>query len=147
GEPGDHVMDQAIAQSAPHVGPLGKGHYRNRRAVLRWVTVHCVRLAHGRFGARRGLWRSALHPDRSPELPYRPVIQALRFEQPDQRSQMLLAVAESTAGGQRLQKALVSVPVERRELEPPLEMTEDLLPRAALDQPFQHGGMSAAEAT
>src|SRR5215813_9459910 len=60
---------------------------------------------------------------------------------------MLLAVPESAASGQRLQKTLVSVTIERRELEPPLEMTEDLLPRAAFDQPFQHGGMSAAEAT
>ncbi len=60
---------------------------------------------------------------------------------------MLLAVTDAAAPGERIEKRLVDAPVERRQLQPRLQMRKDLVAGQAANEMLQDRRVAAAEAT
>jgi hypothetical protein len=58
---------------------------------------------------------------------------------------MLLAFADAPVPGKRLQKGFVHLPIERRQLQPFLQVPEQLELWRALDELLQQGGATPAE--
>ena len=73
------------------------------------------------------------------------MIKALGFELPRRRRQMFLALPDAAAPRQCAQQALVDAPVERREFEPLLQISEQFVAGRASGEALQNGGMAAAE--
>ena len=104
----------------------------------------------GRGGAATARHRArgrvgSLRSGRPPRVADRRAIEALGLEQPGRRRQVLLAFADPAAPGERGQQDLVDAPVERRELQPLLQIAERLVVRSAPDEMLQQRGMAAAE--
>ena len=59
---------------------------------------------------------------------------------------MLLAFANAAAPGERVQQELVDTLVERRELEPLLQISEHLVAGRGCGEMLQQGGVAAAKA-
>ena len=134
GKPGDHVVGEAAGRAA-----MGR---RSRRSVRQTASPQWMRGAAQRStlsgapsGAARAR-RSSPGPSRAPSpcaLAARQIsrmaraIEALGLEQSRRRRQMLLSLPDAAAPGERVQKNLVDALVERRELEPFLQISEHLL--------------------
>ena len=113
-------------------GPVDERHHRDRGAARR--SHDDVGAAAARCGASAAERRpgpaaqlSACALRCPPRVANRRAIEALGLEQPGRRRQMLLALADAAAPGERVQQDLVHAPVERRKLEPLLQIPERLV--------------------
>ena len=88
-----------------------------------------------------------LRPGCAPCVANRRAIEALRFEQAFGRRQMLLALPNVAAPGQRGQQDFVDMPVEGRNLQPPFQIGKCLVIANAFDEMLQQSGLTAAEAS
>lgn len=93
------------------------------------------------------LRRTFLCPGRPPHVANWRAVEALGLELAGCRRQMLLALANSTVPGQRVQQGPVNPPVEWSEPEPLFQMVKNLVIRRAADEVLQQGGVAAAKTT
>ena len=129
GEPGDHVVGETVGRSAADIGRGGsvdERHHRDRGAARRdrcgcrsvppaaaAAAGAAATLRRDRAAATVCAVRPACAPDASRSGAW---IETLGLEQPGRRRQMLLALANAAAPGERVQQGLVDAPVERRQL-------------------------------
>lgn len=137
----DHIMREAISRpsrDARASGLAGEGHHRDGCPAR--LDQHAFSA-----GAARGLYRHgrgctglreavSLGPGGAPRLAKGPVIEPLGLEQTGARRELLLALANAAAPRKRCQQRLMRALVERRELQPFLQILEDRIARAAADE-------------
>ena len=136
GEPGDHVVGEAVGEpagSAVAALTIDERHHRDGGAAGCSCDDGIGRLA-ACCGRRRQSGVSDLRPNcRLVRWLIRhasrigAAVEAFGLEQPGRRREMLLALADTAAPGKRVQKEFVDAPVKRRELEPLLQIAERLV--------------------
>ena len=102
-------------------------------------------VAVGRRGRRR-YGSDSTGPGRPPPVPNGSAVEALALEQPARRRQVLLSLPDSAAPGERVQESLVHAHVERRQLEPLLQMFEHLVAGRGRCEALQQDGVATAKA-
>ena len=150
GEPRDHVVGEGVggpAAGASRSGPVDERHHRDGGAARRRgddvLTAAARRRGRRRSHATRRV--RGLRPGRPPCVVNRRAIETFGLEQSRGRRHVLLAFADRAAPRERGQQDLVDAPIERGELEPPLDVSERLVIGNALDEMLQQGGVTAAE--
>ena len=103
--------------------------------------------------SRSGAWRTSdgdgsdrTGPGGPPPVPNGRAIEALVLEQPARRRQVLLSLPNSAAPSERVQESLVDAQVERRQLEPLLQMFEHLIAGRGRREALQQDGVATAKA-
>ena len=120
-----------------------------RRGPLAALSTGAVSAAghpHRRGSGSRGPRQSfCLRPDRPPGLTDRRVIEPFGVEHARRRRQVLLAFANPPTPAECGEQALVHARIERRKLEPLLEVAEQLVARGRCRQVLQQRRVAAAE--
>jgi hypothetical protein len=118
-----------------------------RRAATGLARLGSALHGGGEGGSRApGFGQAAfLRPCRAPCGANRRAIQAFVFEQPGGRGQVLLAFPDPAAPGESGQKDLVDALVERRKLQPLIEVRKRFLVGNVPGEMLQQGGVAAAE--
>ena len=86
-----------------------------------------------------------MRPGCPPRVANGRAVETFGLEQPGRRRQMLLSFANPAASSERVQKELVDALVERRKLEPLLQICERFIAGYRLDEMLQQGGVAAAK--